>query len=126
MRKTPLLNTVLALLEKAHKPLSVPELQVLLDQQDLSPNKTTLYRMFEKLVAEGSVEALLLDPKVTHYEIVTHHHHHFRCDNCEAIKCISDPELESQIHALEHRLETKGLTIKDHHFSLSGTCSACI
>ena len=126
MRQTPLLKTVLKLLKEAHKPLSVPELQHLLEGQNLTPNKTTLYRMLDKLGEDGVVEALLLDPKVTYYELKTHHHHHFKCNNCDAIKCISDPELESQIHALEHKLETKGLTIKDHHFSLSGTCNTCI
>jgi len=126
MRNTPLLKSVLMLLKESKKPVSVPDLQHLLEDKDLKPNKTTLYRMLEKLVEEGSVEVLLLDPKVTHYELKTHHHHHFRCDSCDEIKCISDPELESQIHALEHKLETKGMTIKDHHFSLSGTCTTCV
>ena len=115
----------MTLLEENHKPLSVPELQSLLEAQELKPNKTTLYRMLEKLQESGTVEALLLDPKVIYYELKTHHHHHFRCDSCEAIKCISDPELESQIHQLEHKLKTKGLKINAHHFSLSGTCSTC-
>jgi Fe2+ or Zn2+ uptake regulation protein len=125
MRQTPLVKTVLHLLEQSKKPLSVPEIQAELVKEQLTPNKTTLYRMFEKLESEGVLEALLLDPKVIYYEFKTHHHHHFRCNSCDAIKCISDPELETQIHALEHKLKTKGLTIKDHHFSLSGKCAAC-
>ena len=125
MRQTPLLKAVLALLEKSRKPLCVPDLQQLLVAQNLKPNKTTLYRMLEKLTQDRTVEALLLDPKAVYYELKTHHHHHFRCQVCDAIKCIADPALETQIHALEHKLEAKGLTIADHHFSLSGKCHAC-
>lgn len=125
MRQTPLLKTVLKLLEKAHKPLSVPELMDLLVGQDQTPNKTTLYRMLDKLVEEGLVESLLLDPKVTHYELKTHHHHHFRCQSCDTIKCIDDPELESQIQTLEQKLKHKGFDIDEHRFSLSGKCNTC-
>ena len=125
MRKTPLLTSVLQLLKDSKKPLSVPDIQTALEQLGLTPNKTTLYRMLEKLKEEHTVEALLLDPKVVYYEMRTHHHHHFRCDSCDEIKCISDPELESQIHQLEHKLEAKGLKIDAHHFSLTGKCSHC-
>lgn len=125
MRQTPLVKKVLELFKNSHKPLSVPEIQAALKKVNLTPNKTTLYRMFEKLEAAGTVEALLLDPKVVYYELKTHHHHHFLCDSCDKITCISDPDLETQIHSLEHKLEAKGLTIKDHHFSLSGKCAAC-
>lgn len=125
MRQTPLLKTVLMLLEIAKKPLSVANLRELLATKSLNPNKTTLYRMLEKLKEEGTIEALLLDPKTTYYELKTHHHHHFRCHSCDAIQCVSDPELETQIHALEEKLEAKGLKIQEHHFSLGGTCPAC-
>ncbi len=126
MRKTPLLKAVTTLLEKADKPLSVPEMQVLLVDQNLTPNKTTLYRMLDKLVTDEMVEALLLDPKVTYYEIKTHHHHHFRCQGCDTIKCVDDPVLETYIHALEEKLAAKGLKVEDHHFSLNGKCNQCI
>lgn len=125
MRQTPLLKIVLELLEKNHKHLSVPDLQQLLEAKGFKPNKTTLYRMLEKLVEDGLVETPLLDTKVTYYELKTYHHHHFRCESCDAIKCIADPELESQIHALEHKLEAKGLKITNHNFSLSGKCLTC-
>lgn len=126
MRQTPLLKTVLSLLENSKKPLSVPEIGQLLQAQNLTPNKTTLYRILDKLQENGTVEALLLDPKVTYYELKTHHHHHFRCQNCDKIQCVNDPELESQIHALEEKLEAKGIKVEEHHFSLSGTCSTCL
>lgn len=125
MRQTPLLQSVLEILKQKKKPLSVPEFQELLQKQNLTPNKTTLYRMLEKLQEAGEVETLLLDSKVTYYELKTHHHHHFRCQRCDSIECVTDPELETHIHALEDKLKAKGFKVEDHHFSLSGTCSHC-
>ena len=125
MRTTKLSQKVLDILEKKSKPISVPELLVSLNEQGLSPNKTTVYRMLEKLTQEGKVQSPLLDPKVMYYELTSHHHHHFRCESCDGISCIDDPKLESQIHKLEEKLEANGLKVSDHHFSLTGTCDAC-
>lgn len=125
MRQTPLLSTVLALLKTAGKPVSVLELQSLLVEQHLTPNKTTLYRMLEKLTEADQVEALLLDAHTSYYELKTHHHHHFRCQSCETIRCLTDPELETKIHSLEAKLEAKGFEVNRHHFSLSGKCAVC-
>lgn len=126
MRQTPLLKTVLFLLKQARKPLSVPELQFLLSKENLDPNKTTLYRMLEKLVEDGTVEALLLDPKIMHYEFKTHHHHHFRCQSCDGIACIDDPDLEIKIHELEQKLQHQGFGVVEHSFSLMGKCKTCL
>ena len=125
MKQTPLLAAVLSLFDQAKKPLSVPKIQVRLKEQNLEPNKTTLYRMLEKLVQEKVVQELLLDPKVTYYEKISHHHHHFKCDSCDTIECVEDPELETHIHALEEKLNAQGLRVSEHHFSLNGTCSNC-
>jgi Fe2+ or Zn2+ uptake regulation protein len=125
MRKTPLLQAVTEILTIEDRPLSVPEILEVLQAKNFSPNKTTLYRMLDKLVENEKVEALLLDPKVTYYEIKTHHHHQFRCKNCSTIKCITDSGLESQIHDLSSKLAESGLSIDAHNFSLSGTCGDC-
>lgn len=113
------------ILSEVQRPISVPRIRELLAHKKITPNKTTLYRMLEKLSQSGQVEALLLDPKVTYYELKKHHHHHFRCQSCDSIECVTDPELETHIHTLEKKLEAKGLKVKDHHFSLSGRCSTC-
>ena len=117
--------TVLEILEHSQKPLSVRDIQRQLAQQNLKPNKTTLYRMLEKLTKEKQIEAVLLDSKTTFYELKTHHHHHFRCEDCEQIHCITDPELESKIHHLETQLASQGFAVEHHHFSLSGRCATC-
>jgi len=125
MKKTKLLQQVLAIFSEAGRPLSVPDIQNLLGQQGAHPNKTTLYRMLEKLTENGQTETLLLDPKITHYELKTHHHPHFTCQNCDRVQCISDKKLEKNINTLVKKLKTQGLTISQNHFSLTGTCNTC-
>lgn len=125
MRNTPLLEAVKNILQKHNRPVSVPEIQSELKKQDIVPNKTSLYRLLEKLKNHKIIESVLLDSKTTYYELKTHHHHHFTCTKCEKINCIEDPNLETQIHALETELQQKGFSIDTHHFSLSGTCKKC-
>lgn len=125
MKKTPLVNAVLNLLKKNPKPLSVPEILEKLATENLNPNKTTLYRMLEKLSNERKIEQLLIDPKITYYELTTHHHHHFTCQQCESIQCLEDNEIEKNIHQLEAELQKKGLLVRSHQFSLSGLCKNC-
>jgi len=125
MRQTPLLQAVTALLKSENRPVSVPEIQTLLSDQGVTPNKTSLYRLLEKLTAEGQVQNVLLDHKTAYYEWQRHHHHHFTCNTCETVKCLEDPELEEKINALEGALQSKGLKIQAHHFSLTGQCAQC-
>lgn len=125
MRKTPLFTAVLKILETESIPVSVPELQALLLTQKFTPNKTSLYRLLERLQTENLIETVLLDNKTAFYEIKSEHHHHFVCNECEAIECLADASLENKIHALEHTLEAQGLKITDHQFSFSGQCAQC-
>ena len=126
MRETPLKTAVLEILKTEQKPVSIPALILLLAKKDLKPNKTTLYRLFQKLVSLGKVEEVLLDSGIAFYELKLHHHHHFTCRNCNDIQCISDPELERTVHHLESQFQAKGFQIETHQFSLSGICQNCL
>lgn len=125
MRHTPLLESVLEILTLSHQPLSVPEILTTLAKKNLTPNKTTLYRMLDKLIEQEKVAALILDPKITYYEIKTYDHHHFVCKNCETVKCFHDADLVSEIQKLSIKLADKGIAVQEHQVSLSGTCSDC-
>lgn len=125
MKKTQLLIEVMNILKEQNCPLSVPQIQALLKEQSFSPNKTTLYRMLEKLKQNGEIESILLDNAVAHFEYKTHHHHHFICKACKDITCIADEKLENHIHRLQDMLASKGLSITSHQFSFSGMCHNC-
>lgn len=126
MKNTPLLQSVKNIFESVSKPVTVLEIQNILDAEGLEPNKTTLYRMLEKLKEEGFIEGLILDNKTTYYELKTHHHHHFRCEDCDEIRCINDSQLETQIHSVEAGLRSEGVVVNHHHFFLTGKCTTCV
>jgi len=105
MNKTPLLKTVLEILKEQGRPLSVPDLLGMLLEKGFSPNKTTLYRMMERLVESGSVRSLLVDSKTTFYEQASkHEHHHFSCQKCAQVFCIEDKKVASSFSDLGQRL----------------------
>lgn len=126
MRQTKLTKILLEVLSTASQPLSIPEIKSeLLTNFDQKPNKTTLYRQFQKLVESNQVEEVLLTNSVTHYELKKDHHHHFICNECDTIQCLQDKNLEKEIHKLEHILENQGMKIQQHQFSFSGNCQKC-
>ena len=125
MKNTQLFRATVNILKNAEKPLSVHEVQVRLQKQLLYPNKTTLYRMFEKMKQENRVTEVVFDRSAVRYECQQHHHHHFFCQKCDDIQCIESSELESSIHKLMNLLESKGLSIHEHDFSLKGVCYSC-
>ena len=125
MRNTPLVEAVKDIFESAHRPVSVPEMQTMLSKKKLEPNKTSLYRMLRKLKDEGFINEVLIDSKTVHYERKMHDHYHFNCEGCEVTKCIDDQKLGEKIGELEKELSKKGLSVKQHYFSISGLCEDC-
>ena len=125
MRKTPLYNAVVDILKTIKQPITVAELNTRVIAAGLRPNLATLYRMLERLVDQHIITQVLLDSKTAHYEINTHHHHHFVCEACDRITCVSDERLENSIHQLAGRLKTQGMQVLRHDFLLAGRCHHC-
>ncbi len=126
IRLTPVRQGILKILEKEGSPLTVPEIQTLLKEKGLFPNKTTLYRQMEKLLENNIVESISLKNTVVHYEKKSSHHHHFICSTCKNITCIEDENFECAARSLEKSLEKNGFLVKNHNFSLEGKCQKCL
>lgn len=125
LRNTPLRRAILEIFSQKRIPLTIPELTEFLAQRSLQPNKTSLYRQVETLLQKNILEEVPLTTGIKHYELSDHHHHHFVCESCADITCISDERLEKDIHSLMKKLAEKGLAITNHQFSLSGLCAQC-
>lgn len=124
-RLTPVRKAILQIFDDQKAPLTISEIQKLLEEKNLFPNKTTLYRQMEMLVKLRLIESVALKDSIAHYEKKTSHHHHFICTDCKDIVCIEDENLEQSTKRLEQNLEKNGFRVQGHHFFLEGKCQKC-
>ncbi len=125
-RKTSLGQALLRVLKAANSPITVPDLQSRLSQNNILPNKTSLYRQLSGLSKDGIIETVLLRGDVAYFEFKRHHHHHVICQQCDAIECMADAPLELAIHAFEDGLSRSGFAVDHHQFCVFGRCAKCV
>ncbi len=109
---------------------SVPALMAELEKQQLTPNKTTLYREIETLLQEGLLEQLPSPSGGAQlYKGVKKqgHYHHVICTTCSKVLDVEVPSVESAIYQTEQDLtKHTDFTISGHSLTFSGTCSNCL
>ncbi len=123
-RSSSIRRNVLKILSQTNRPLFTSEIITLLNQINLNPNKSTVYRETDKLLIEGVLrEVDLLDGK-KRYELNSKQcHHHFVCNVCQGIECI---DLNSEIHEFIQVMEKeKGFEVQEHMLELFGICRSC-
>jgi Fur family ferric uptake transcriptional regulator len=126
-RKTPISTHVIKILEASQLPLSVAHIMAQLDTKGLTPNKTTIYRLLEKLITKKAVSEIFLRNGTTYYELSKgHHHHHFICNECDTVFCLESCHVESHAINLAQLLPNKGFKIQSHDFNLYGVCEPCL
>lgn len=114
------------ILDRARRPLTIPEILKRLNRHGSFAHKTSVYRQLDKLVAERRVETVLLDPTVAYYEIVRAHHHHMICMQCRMIMCMDENGFEKKVAAMKQFMKKeKGFLILGHQISFSGMCADC-
>ena len=124
-RKTIISNLVLEELEKKEHPISVNQLIENLKKKGLSPNKTTIYRILEKLVNKKIVTEISVRNSSSFYEFSKHHHHHFICNKCITVYCLSHCHINTHQINLNLLLPNKDFSIEAHDFNLYGVCAPC-
>lgn len=125
-RKTSVSRRVLQQLEIAPNPMCVSQLIMHLNADDLFPNKTTVYRILEKLVKQQLVTEVTLRNGVTYYELLKDtHHHHFVCTDCGTVFCLESCHVELRKINLSELLPNKKFNIHSHDFNLYGLCEDC-
>lgn len=124
-RSSSLREQLLQVFQEQKKPLSVPEIQSLLEKKELTPHKTSLYRQLETMSEQSVLQSIVLDSGVAYFELQKHHHHHFVCNSCKKIECFENEMLENAIHLLEASFQKLGASIFEHQFSFRGKCAKC-
>ena len=124
-RKTIISNYVLKEFEKSKHPLSVNQIIENLKAKELTPNKTTIYRIIEKLLAKNIISEISIKNYASVYEFTKGHHHHFICNECNTVFCLDQCHEKSPQIDLDNLLPNKNFSIQSHDFNLYGTCENC-
>ena len=124
-RKTTISIQVLRQLEASTHPLSVAQIMSQLSKQELNPNKTTIYRIIEKLLNKNAISEITVRNGTTYYEFSHGHHHHFVCSQCETLFCLEACPVSAHGINLKELLPNKKFTIRSHDFNLYGVCEIC-
>jgi Fur family ferric uptake transcriptional regulator len=122
IRKTKGVTLVLNIFEEKSEALSVVKLIELL-KNDL--NKTTIYRMLDRLEQEGIIHSFNARDGLKWYAKCkgcstnshSDKHPHFQCTECEKVECLS---LEVKIPSITNR------KIDTSEILLVGQCEACL
>ena len=95
VRKTKYLEQVLQVFRQSNEALSA---RMLLDILDNATNKSTVYRMLDKLEDDGVIHSFLTMDQIRFYALCKgcssgrhiDSHAHFQCTSCKRVSCVSE------------------------------------
>lgn len=123
-RKTRVSSMVTSILTSANHPLSVNDILNKLSNDGHTPNKTTIYRIIEKYLQSGRIYRIQLNHGTQYFEMQKKDlHHHFFCNYCKKIFCLSTAVLNAQ--QIRSMLPSPDFTIESQNVTLYGACDAC-
>ena len=121
-RRTKSVNIILSIFDQSNEALSVVDLVNRL-KDDM--NKTTVYRVLERLEADGVLHSFSGSNNLTWYakcnSCSSEHHHdihpHFECKQCGKVECL---DLDIPIPVIKNR------TVSETSIIISGQCEDCM
>lgn len=123
-RATVISEKVLSIFNNQTRPITYSQLLSALTGASLNLNKSTLYRIINKLISSKTICTLTLQNGVTYYEKTQKNHHfHFLCTNCQDIICINAPNHHQVIN--ESLSQISNLHIHNLEYNLYGHCTTC-
>ena len=118
-------ESLVAALERAHKPLSTAEIVA-----GHTGPQSSVYRNLSVLERAGVVRRVITEGEFARFELteeLTEHHHHLICSNCGKVEDVTIPShVESTVDRTADRLAKRsGFAQVRHRLDLIGTCRAC-
>ena len=126
-RYTPARRAVVEALERADRPVTLPEILAVND--DLA--QSSAYRNLAELVDAGVVRRIITSDEYSHFEITDQltgeHHHHLICTVCGAVEDFTVPtELEDLIDRASRVVaRDQQWAVENHRLDLVGQCAGC-
>ena len=106
---------VVAVLAKAHHPLSIQELVA-----EVKADEASVYRTMALLVDEGLAEEIKLSGAGSKYYLAHEHHHHAVCTNCNKVVHVLDDQEPRPPKSIPGFSEISG-----HELTYFGLCRNC-
>lgn len=118
---------IIKILAYGESPVSVTELLESLQQENISLNKTTVYRELEFLRQQKIVREIQFGERNKRYEItIADHHHHLVCKKCKQVEEIVSEGLESNLSLMEKEIfRQKKFQEIYHSLEFFGLCRKC-
>ena len=126
-RYTPARRAVVEALERANRPVTLPEILAVND--DLA--QSSAYRNLAELVDAGVVRRIITSDEYSHFEITDQltgeHHHHLICTVCGVVEDFTVPnELEDLIDRASRVVaRDQQWAVENHRLDLVGRCAGC-
>jgi len=122
LRRTGPRVSILGVLLGARRPQTAEQIAVSL--APAAPDKVTIYRTLEILVAAGLVHKAFLQERTWHFELArncteSQCHPHFTCTNCGDMYCLTEMSLPMA------KSPHKGFVIGRQRVQLEGLCPKC-
>lgn len=105
-------------------PISVPELLGKLKEQEISPDKATVYREIDFLINQKAIKEIdFCDGKKRYESAYMDHHHHLVCTGCNVVMDVNlSDKFEREIQNIS---KNNNFQIDEHLLEFFGKCSKC-
>ena len=118
-------KALIALFFQHETPLSAQDILAELKKNQITVNKTTVYRELERLQEVNIVSPVELGDRKRYYELTSRlHHHHLVCLQCERVEDVdmNEEKLFAEEKKVSHE---KGFTVLRHSLEFCGLCKKC-
>ena len=122
LKKTPGRISVLEALSHHASPVDVNELVQILERNNVTLDKVTVYRILEVFVEKGLIERVELQEGKFRYEVIKDHHHHFVCTDCGSIEDMDDCCIDDHV---KNAAKKHNFLIEKHALEFYGRCGSC-
>lgn len=122
-KATPGRLAVLAVLRRAKKPLTIPEIIAKVGKDTSDP--ATVYRTILTLKASGLIQPINFHHGLTYYELASlDEHHHVVCLKCQRVADVAECCVEADMQ--QNALQQSGFAeIQRHSLEFFGMCKNC-
>lgn len=124
LKNTKRRNSILEALAKSAQPITVDQVFLELQRNDVSINISTVYRILETLVSKDLIlKTNIIGENKSLFELnQMDHKHHFICMSCRQMFAVDDCPFEQYGELLQSKM---GFNVTGHKLEIYGYCQNC-